>query len=286
MGTTDLHGRAAPTTPALPTEATALLATLRAHRTALAVLLDFDGVLSPIVDDPDAARPDPQAAAALDQLADRAALIAIVTGRPALTARRLLGTDRLAITGLHGAEVLTPGADAPITPDAFAADGARVHAIVDAARAEPAGLGGLEVEEKGPIIALHWRRVADPATAERRALELGERAVAAGLRSGLGRSVLELRPATEITKGDGARALIDGTPAARHALVAGDDVTDLDAFAAVRALVAEGRLDSATTIAVSGPDAPPQVAAAADLVLPDPAALGAFLMQLAAEDAA
>ena len=255
---------------------------LAAHAAELAVLLDFDGVLAPIVDDPTAARPDRAAAAAVARLAELLPLVACVTGRTALQARGLLGVDTIAYTGLHGAEVLAPGAAAPVVPEAFAADAARVAELVAAARAEPAGLAGLEVEEKGPIVALHWRRAADPATAEARARELGARAEAAGLRSGAGRAVLELRPALQRTKGDGAEALLDGVPAVRHVLVAGDDVTDLDAFARARELVARGRLDSATLVAVGGDDAPPQVSAAADLTLGAPAELGALLAAIAA----
>ncbi len=128
-------------------------------------------------------------------------------------------------------------------PEAFAADADRVAALLDEATTEPAGLAGLEVERKGPIIALHWRRAADPAAAEARATELGERAVARGLRTGTGRAVLELRPGLHLTKGDGARALLDRAPHVTGLLVAGDDVTDLDAFAAAAALVADGRLE-------------------------------------------
>jgi trehalose 6-phosphate phosphatase len=117
----------------------------------LALLLDFDGTLSPIVADPDAARADPAAAEGLARLAPQAALLACVTGRPALIARRLLGVAEIAYTGLHGAQVLAPGAAEPTTPAAFADDGAKVHAIVAEAAAEPAGLAGLEVEDKGPI---------------------------------------------------------------------------------------------------------------------------------------
>lgn len=261
-------------------------AALGANADQLAVLLDFDGVVAPIVDDPAAARPDPTSAAAIAALAREAALVACVTGRTALQARSLLGVDTIAYTGLHGAEVLAPGAEAPVVPEAFAADAAKVAAILDAARAEPQALAGLEVEEKGPIVALHWRRAADPVTAEARARELGERAEAAGLRSGSGRAVLELRPALKLTKGDGVDALLRAARRARHAVFAGDDITDLDAFERLRNLVHSGALDSATLIAVAGADAPPQVAAAADHVVGSPAELGAFLGAIAAAAAA
>lgn len=257
-------------------------AQLASRASKLAVLLDFDGVLAPIVDDPSAARPDPTAAVAVAALAERLPLVACVTGRPALQARALLGVDTIAYTGLHGAEVLAPGANVPVVPEAFAADAARVAAIIDDARAEPAGLAGLEVEEKGPIVALHWRRAANPEAAEARARELGARAEATGLRSGTGRSVLELRPALHLTKGDGAESLLAGVPEVRHVLIAGDDVTDLDAFTRARELVARGRLDGATLVAVGGDDAPPAVSAAADLTLAAPAQLGALLAAIAA----
>ena len=263
---------------ALPAPVEALLA-LGASR--IAILVDFDGTLSPIVDDPASARPDPAARAALEALAPHVALAACITGRPALQARELLGLPGITYSGLHGAELLLPGADAPIVPDAFAADADAVAAVVAEAEAEPAGLAGLTVERKGPIVALHWRRSADPTAAQARAEELAQRAEARGLRTGVGRAVLELRPGLEITKGDAAQALLGRAPEARGALFAGDDVTDLDAFAAVAAMRSDGRLDAAALIAVGGHDAPPAVADAGDVVVPEPAALGALLQQLA-----
>lgn len=265
-----------------PTALAAAVRRLRQVRPALAVILDFDGTLAPIVNDPAAVQAEPGARAAIEALAGQLPLVACVTGRPALAARGFVGVAGIAYTGLHGAEVLAPGAEQPVTPPAFVADGRAVHAIVEAARAEPQGLSGLMVEEKGPIVALHWRTATDAPRAAARARELGARAVQQGLRSGEGRSVLELRPALELTKGDGVRALLAAAPTARHALFAGDDLTDLDAFAALRALVREQQLESVTLVAVAGADAPPQVAAAADLVVADPAALCVLLAALAA----
>ncbi|MFT4036113.1 MAG: trehalose-phosphatase [Patulibacter sp.] len=243
----------------------------------LAVLLDFDGTLAPIVDDPALARPDAVASDALARLAPKVGLAACVTGRPALQARELLGLSQLAYSGLHGAELLWPGAERPIVPEAFLADGVRVTQLIADAQAEPEGLAGLVVEHKGPIVALHWRRADDPAAAQARAGQLAERAEAQGLRSGGGRAVLELRPALQITKGDAVRALLEAAPSVRSVLFAGDDLTDLDAFDAISDLREVGTLRSAALLAIAGDDAPPPVAAAADLVLPNPAALGQLL---------
>lgn len=255
--------------------------TLAAQASELAVLLDFDGTLAPIVDNPNAAAPDSIAAQAVRSLAAHLPLVGCVTGRPALQARDLLGVDAIAYSGLHGAQWLAAGAAQPQTPEAFVRDGALVHQLVDQARTEPQGLAGLTVEHKGSIVALHWRTAADPQAASGRARELAIRAQERGLSAGEGRSVIELRPALKFTKGDAVGAMLEGHDEVRHVLFAGDDVTDLDAFGRLRQLVAEGRLSGVTLVAVAGDDAPPEVAAAADLVVEGPAALGTLLAELA-----
>lgn len=53
----------------------------RAQKVALC--LDFDGTLSPIVEDPQAARPLPGIVELLGPLAERFAAVALVSGRPA-----------------------------------------------------------------------------------------------------------------------------------------------------------------------------------------------------------
>ena len=55
-----------------------------------------------------------------------------------------------------------------------------------------------------------------------------------------GRKVLEVRPPVALDKGLGIARLLRGGPA-RAALYVGDDTTDLDAFAGLRALVGAGR---------------------------------------------
>src|SRR5699024_5622240 len=71
------------------------------------IALDFDGCLAPLVDDPDTARPIPEAAAALEELSAASDVdLALVSGRPADTLIHLANPPaRPLIVGSHGAEV-------------------------------------------------------------------------------------------------------------------------------------------------------------------------------------
>ena len=53
----------------------------------------------------------------------------------------------------------------------------------------------------------------------------------------------------------------------RRALFAGDDTTDLDAFTALDALVAEGALDTAVRVGVRSDEGPPAIVERADVVV-------------------
>ena len=57
--------------------------------------LDFDGTLSPIVDDPEAAHIHPEAPEVLIELADVVSAVAVITGRPARQALALGGLDEV-----------------------------------------------------------------------------------------------------------------------------------------------------------------------------------------------
>jgi trehalose 6-phosphate phosphatase len=242
------------------------------------LLTDFDGTLSPIVADPASSRLVDGAAPALEALVRRLAVVAVVTGRAPLDARRMTGVPGLLVAGNHGMEWLEPGADAPIpSPEA-----ARVRARIDAVLAAVPMLPGVTIEDKGLSATIHYRNAADP-EATRRAVV----AVLPGLGPGgelelrPGRMSLELRPIGLGDKGAATRTIIDRF-GLRGAVVMGDDVTDLDMFAAVAERRDAGLLRGAI-IGVGGGDAevPPEVSAAADAVLDGPEAAARFLSALA-----
>jgi trehalose 6-phosphate phosphatase len=244
-------------------EIAAALEPLRSEPARVAILCDLDGTLAPIVDRPDdAAVPEP-AREVLRALAGRYALVGIVTGRRAAAARRMVGLDELAYSGNHGFEQLPPGAPEPVPDpalDGHGEDAARFVAGLDQAELEQTGF---RIEDKGAIVALHWRGAANEGEAEARANEIESEAEWKGLVPRWGRKVLEIRPDVSIDKGIAVESLLGEGPVA-EALYGGDDFTDADAFRALRRLRERGRLAHAVAIAVASEEAPSEVLAAAD----------------------
>ena len=145
--------------------------------------------------------------------------------------------------------------------------------------AEAGAPDGTWIEDKTHALAVHTRRAADPDAALRRLSgPLGALAGRLGLAAEPGRFVIELRP-PGVDKGTALTGLVRER-AARSVLFCGDDLGDLPAFAAVRALRADGIPGCA--VASASPESP-QVAATADLVVDGPQGVVALLAALAAE---
>jgi len=87
--------------------------------------------------------------------------------------------------------------------------------------------------------------------------------------------VLEIRPPVKADKGTAVRALLERS-GARRGLYAGDDATDLDAFAG---LAAAG-LEHAVCVAVASEEGPRELREAADLIVGSPEELAGLLAQL------
>jgi trehalose-phosphatase len=258
----------------------ALLAPLREDPAHAAILLDVDGTLAPIVERPEDAAVPGEVRELLGGLAERFALVACVSGRPTLDARRVVGLDQLAYSGNHGYELLQPGEDQPHPDpslDGHDRDAGEFVAGLDARDLERAGI---RVEDKGAIVALHWRGAQNVGEAEALAHEIEADAEWGGLVPHRGRMVLEIRPNVAINKGIAVAALIPSKPV-RAAMYAGDDRTDADAFAALRLLREEGNLDAAVCIAVASEEAPAEVTESADAAVDGPEGLAAVLEGLA-----
>ncbi|HTX98308.1 MAG TPA: trehalose-phosphatase [Mycobacterium sp.] len=204
-----------------------------------AVFFDFDGTLSDIVNDPDAARPVAGATEALGQLAARCP-VAVLSGRDLADVTKRVGVPGIWYAGSHGFELTAPDGTHHQNDDAAAA----IPVLAQAAgqlREQLGSIPGVVVEHKRFGVAVHYRNAARD--------RVGEVAAAvhtAGRRDGLrvttGREVIELRPDMDWDKGKTLRWVIDHLPdsGALTPVYLGDDITDEDAFDAVRAGAVQG----------------------------------------------
>jgi trehalose 6-phosphate phosphatase len=239
------------------------------------IALDFDGTLSPIVAEPGDARAHPAVVPALRRLAASVGTLAIITGRPAPAAVDLGGfgdIPGLLVLGHHGWERWEAGElTSPPSPPGVAVARGRLPLIL--ARAPE----GTWVEDKGHALVVHTRRTAEPQRAlAELTVPLAELAAGTGLTSVPGRMVIEVRP-RDVDKGTALTALAgERNPAA--ILFAGDDLGDLPAFEAVRALRAGGR--AGVTVASASGEVT-GLAEEADLVVDGPDGVSALLAALA-----
>jgi trehalose 6-phosphate phosphatase len=258
-------------------EGKAGLAAIRREPARALIATDFDGTLAPIVADPREARADPGAVGALRELAGVVGTLAVITGRPAAEAVGLGGFESvpgLIVLGHYGLERWQGGAlSAPGALPGVEAARERLPGVLAGAGAPE----GVWVEDKGSALAVHTRRAADPVGALAAVREvLAGLAADVGLVVEPGRLVIELRP-PGMDKG----AALTGLVAERRAgpvLFAGDDLGDLAAFAAVRALRVEGH-PGVTVCSASGEVS--ELAAGADLVVDGPGGVAALLSWLA-----
>jgi trehalose 6-phosphate phosphatase len=258
------------------------LAPLLADPAQAAVLLDVDGTLAPIVRHADDAHVPEPTRLPLIAIAKRYGLVACITGRQATTARRIVSLGSITYVGNHGTEMLRGGQTEPEIEPEIAAWASRVQKFA-ATELRADALHRLRVrgEDKNIIYGFHWRGAPDEAAAEAAVREIEQRALAAGFHTHVGRKILEVRPPLDLHKGKGVDRLLQGSHV-RVALYAGDDLTDLDAFTALRAAVADGRLASAICVGVQSDETPPEIAEAADVLVDGPLGVRALLELLAA----
>ncbi len=206
-------------TPILSQEGSRIFESL-AHERALLVF-DFDGTLAPVVDRPELAEMRPSTRSLL-RVAALLYPCAVVSGRarPDLV-RRVQGVPLLALVGNHGAE---PG----FGPVDRTARGA-VVAWRDALARELRDERGVEIEDKGHSVAVHYRHAPHRAAARHHVLAAAGRL--AGARIFGGRCVVNAVPVDASDKGLAVAEILRRI-GWRTAAYVGDDATDEDAFGA------------------------------------------------------
>lgn len=197
----------------------------------LVVFLDYDGTLSPIVDDPAAATLSDSMRAALKHLAARVP-VGIVSGRDLGEVQAFVDDDSLYFAGSHGFDLAGPNGWHEVVElgQRFLPT---LAAAADDLETRLSSVDGARVERKRFSLAVHFRQVA--ADAEAAVAQAVQETIArySDLRASAGKKVYDIKPRADWHKGRAVLSLLatldlegdDVLP-----VYVGDDTTDEDAF--------------------------------------------------------
>ncbi|HZB97613.1 MAG TPA: trehalose-phosphatase [Candidatus Sulfotelmatobacter sp.] len=208
----------------------------RLSRRRPAFFLDYDGTLTPIVERPENAVIAESMRNAVRKLADMVP-VCIVSGRDRRVVQLLMGIDDLIVAGSHGFDIWSPDGGT-----ALHEEGSRHRGLMDRVesqlRDELAAIPGALVEPKSSSVAAHYRLV--PENERGRVQEVVQDLLAAhpdDLKVTPGRMVYEIQPKIDWDKGKAVLYLLDALDLNGPDVVPvylGDDLTDEDAFAALK----------------------------------------------------
>lgn len=203
----------------------------------LIVMLDIDGTLAPLAPTPNLAVVPADAERVLQRLSELADVhLALVTGRSAADARRMVAVQRLWIIGNHGAELREPTGETTVDPMAGRFRDSMAMAIIEIENALP-DYPGVFFEDKKWTASLHYR-LADPALVPALESMFAGAVARHGLYMSEGKKVFEMKPPVPVNKGTASLALarrLAGEGSGSPAIVfAGDDITDEDGFKQLR----------------------------------------------------
>jgi trehalose-phosphatase len=199
----------------------------------LALFFDYDGTLTPIVDRPEEAELADSTRQILRVLAKQLP-VAILSGRDLNDLQRRIGIDGIIYAGSHGFDIAGPR-------ELRKEMAAEFLPIIDLAEKELgeklAPIPGALLERKRSSLAAHYRLANEPGA---KAVKQAVDDVAARyrqLRRTAGKKVYELQPDIDWNKGRALLWLLEILEKERpqlYPLYIGDDLTDEDAFRAVR----------------------------------------------------
>lgn len=237
------------------------------------LVLDFDGVLSPIVEDPATSALPPHVAAILGRLAGRLGLLAVISGRPVEFLEDRVRVPGIPLLGSYGIEQSWDGRR-QVDPDAEEWL-SQIHQASRVLAGTLARSPGIRVEEKPVSVAVHWRQAPDHAAAAQEVRRVTAHVAGQmGLRVEPGKLVEELRPPIDVDKGSAISALLTAKKLAVLAY-AGDDLGDIPALRAAR------KAGGYALVVDHGPETDPRVLDLADETFAGTEGFAAWLEKLA-----
>jgi len=205
----------------------------------LLLFLDYDGTLTPIVKNPDKAILSPKTRNLLKSLTKKKSItVSIVSGRGLKKIKSLVGIKGLQYAGCHGLEI-----SSKVNGYAFSHIKKYLPLIKDIKKGLAKQLrkvDGAQIEDKGIVLALHYRRVPKATIAQVK--QIFDKVTkpyieSKRIRIGKGKKVLEVRPSVDWNKGKYCLYLLNNLKKRYKNLLPvyiGDDETDEAAFRALK----------------------------------------------------
>lgn len=199
------------------------------------LFFDYDGTLTPIVDDPDDAKLAEESKETIEELSKQLT-VAVVSGRGLDDLKAKVGIKSLIYAGSHGFEITGPG-----NLEMQYEKGREVLPQLDESekvlKEKLEAINGCKVERKKYAIAVHYRNVAKEAVKEVKNTVFKEAERQDRLKLGKGKKILELKPDLDWHKGEALSWLLENlnlkTADYQH-IFFGDDITDEDALKVVQ----------------------------------------------------
>jgi trehalose-phosphatase len=201
-----------------------------------AVFLDYDGTLTPIVDRPEDAVISDSMRDAVRRLAARCT-VCVVSGRDRPVVQKLMRIDDLVVAGSHGFDIWDPRGGT-VGHDAASGFGEVLAKVTDRLRTEIEPVPGATIETKRSSVAVHYRLVAVPERSfVKEVVDMLLADYPDQLKVTPGKMVYEIQPRIDWDKGKAVQYLCQALhvdSAEFVPLYLGDDITDEDAFRALK----------------------------------------------------
>jgi trehalose 6-phosphate phosphatase len=201
----------------------------------IALFLDFDGTLTPIVEDPSTAQLSSPVRDTLQQIVQQKFVVmTIISGRAVEDVFVRIRMEGVVYAGNHGLEIFGRGLSF-VEPEA-AARRDQLRRLTEVVAAKLRGVAGVRMEDKGLTTSIHYRQV-DPSdyAAIEEAVRTSVAAAGALFRLNTGRKVFEIVPRTGWHKGAAAQWIMEHLKESDLLpIYVGDDNSDEDAFAVLR----------------------------------------------------
>ena len=246
-------------------------------RSPFGFITDVDGTISQTAPTPQQAGVTPLCRRYLSALCNHLALVAAISGRPAVQVKNMINIDGMVYIGNHGLERWVGG------HSEFIKDAQDYPPVIEAVAKELSPLlsiEGLSIENKGVTASIHYRLCPEPQLAKRDILTAIENSPhARNLRiMQESKYAINLIPPVKVNKGTATLDLIQEYNL-QGGVYLGDDITDIDAFRAIHTACRD--LDfQGFTIGIISQEIPEKLAKEAGLTLKGVADVERFLKWL------